>query len=94
MHGVGSRTPEPPAGIFIQPIDLIMLTQGAALDCPDDATLQTRGAPWAGLSISEIELIDPLQAARHPIVERVLEQYWAMLELHGERADCGRFLDG
>ncbi|MHB8994481.1 MAG: uroporphyrinogen decarboxylase family protein [Armatimonadota bacterium] len=86
-HGVGSRTPQPATGIFIQPIDLILLTQGATLDCPEDATLQTRGAPWAGLSVGEIERLNPHQAARRPIVERVLEQYRAMLELYGERAD-------
>ena len=86
-HGVGSADPQPPTSIFIQPIDVILLTQGAALDCPEEATLQTRGTPWAGLSVAEIERIDADEAARHPIVDRVLEQYRVMVGMYGERAD-------
>jgi uroporphyrinogen-III decarboxylase len=86
-YGVGSPEPVPPASVFIQPVDLILLTQGAALDCPEDATLQTRGTPWAGLSVAEIERIDASEAARHPIVERVLAQYRVLAERYGERAD-------
>lgn len=86
-HGVGSADPQPPTSIFIQAIDVILLTQGATLDCPEDATLQTRGTPWAGLSVAEIERIDAEAAARHPIVDRLLEQYREMVEMYGERAD-------
>lgn len=86
-HGVGSADPQPPTSIFIQPIDVVLLSQGATLDCPEEATLQTRGTPWAGLSVPEIEAIDAADAARHPIVDRLLEQYRTMVGLYGERAD-------
>jgi hypothetical protein len=86
-YGVGSANPQPPTSIFIQDIDVMLLAQDATLDCPEDATLQTRGTPWAGLSAGEIERIDAQAAARHPIVDRLLEQYRVMAGLYGERAD-------
>lgn len=85
--GVGSPHPEPSATLFIQPIDLLKLTQGAEMHCPADATLETRGHPWAGLSLGEVARIDPCAAARHPIVDTIVRQYREMRTLYGERAD-------
>lgn len=85
--GVGTPHPEPSATLFIQPIDLLKLTQGAELHCPADATLETRGHPWAGLTPGEVARIDPYAAARHPIVDTIVRQYREMRTLYGERAD-------
>ncbi len=86
-YGVGSRHPVPSATLFIQPIDLLKLTQGATLHCPPDAALEARGHPWAGLTRAEVEKIDPQAAARHPIVDVIVRQYHDMRALYGERAD-------
>jgi hypothetical protein len=85
--GVGSANPVPSASLFIQPIVLLKLTQGAELHCPPDATLETRGHPWAGLTPAEVARLDPRAAARHPIVDAVVRQYHEMRTLYGERAD-------
>ncbi len=85
--GVGSPTPEPSASLFIQPIDLVKITQGAELHCPPHATLETRGHPWAGLTPDRIEAIRPDDAARHPIVDTLLRQYRELHALYGDRAD-------
>ena len=85
--GVGSAQPSPSASLFIQPIDLLKLTQGAELHCPPDATLETRGHPWAGLTGSQVASIDPRAAAGHPIIDAVVRQYHDMQALYGRRAD-------
>ena len=85
--GVGSPRPEPSASLFIQPIDLIKLTQGAQLVCPPAATLEARGQPWAGLSLAQIARIDAAGAARHPIIDRIVGQYRELGRLYGARAD-------
>ncbi|MCX6992001.1 MAG: hypothetical protein NT011_02540 [Kiritimatiellaeota bacterium] len=85
--GVGSPHPAPSSDLFIQPIDLLKLTQGAELHCPPDATLETRGNPWAGLTPGQVERIDAQAAARHPIVDALVRQYREMRALYGERAD-------
>jgi len=85
--GVGSPHPVSSASLFIQPIDLLKLTQGAELHCPPDASLETWGHPWAGLAPGEVERIDPRAAARHPIVDAIVRQYREMRTLYGERTD-------
>src|SRR5450830_16043 len=49
-YGVGSQDPQPSPSVFIQPVDLVMRTQGAQWRFPPDATVESLGAPWAGLS--------------------------------------------
>jgi hypothetical protein len=85
--GVGSPRPEASPSLFIQPIDLFKLTQDAELYCPPDASLETRGHPWAGLTPGQVGLIDAASAARHPIIDAVLRQYRELEGLYGERAD-------
>lgn len=87
QYGVGSADPQPSPSLFMQPIDVILLSQGAQLHCPEEATLEARGAPWAGLSVAEIERVSPDEAARHSIVDTVLEQYRVLSEMYGDRAD-------
>ena len=85
--GVGSAHPVPSASLFIQPIDLLKVTQGAELRFPPAAALETRGHPWAGLTPVQVERIDPDAAAHHPIVDAILRQYREMEGMYGERAD-------
>lgn len=86
-YGVGSSRPEPIPSLFIQPIELIMRTQGAEWRFPEDGTLESWGAPWRGLSIQEIGRIEAAEVARHPVIDALLEQYRALERLYGERAD-------
>jgi hypothetical protein len=86
-YGVGAAQPRPSATLFIQPIDLIMGTQGAEWRMPPDATLESWGRPWAGLSPAEIAGIDPGEAAHHAVVDGIIEQYRDMVRLYGDRAD-------
>lgn len=86
-YGVGEADAQPVPGIFVQPIDLLLHTQGAPWRFPADATLESIGAPWAALSIEEIAAIDPRSAAEHPVLDRLLAQYRAMERRHGARAD-------
>ena len=86
-YGVGDPHPTPSPSLFIQPIDLLKLTQGAQLFCPPDATLESRGHPWAGLTVGQISMIDPQSAANHPFVDSLLVQYRKLQALYGEKAD-------
>ena len=86
-YGVGSPTPRPSPNLFIQPIDLLKLTQGAALFCPTDATLESRGTPWADLAPAAIDRLDVRAATEHPIIMRVLAQYREMTRLYEDAAD-------
>jgi uroporphyrinogen-III decarboxylase len=86
-YEVGSPSPEPSPCLSIQTVDLILGTQGAQWRFPVDATLESWGEPWAGLSIAEIEALDPQAAAHHPIIERVIAHYRELQKLYGERAD-------
>jgi hypothetical protein len=86
-HGVGSPDPQPSPNLFIQSIDLILRTQGAQWRFPEDACLESWGAPWAGLSIAEISRLDPREAAQHPVIDAVLDQYRELRRLYGDRAD-------
>jgi hypothetical protein len=85
--GVGSRDPQPSATLFIQPIDMVKLTQGAQLRCPADATLETWGHPWSELTPGQIEGIDAQAAARHPVIDALIRQYHELHDFYGERAD-------
>jgi len=85
--GEGSRKPEPSANIFIQPVDLIMITQGAEIRCPIDGTLETWGNPWRKLNIDEINKIDPIDAANHSIIDKIIKQYHEMVKMYGNKAD-------
>ena len=85
--GVGSPNPSPWPNLFIQPIDLLKATQGATVYCPPDATLETRGHMWVGLTVAEIARLDPRDAACHPFIDGVLAQYRELQRLYGERAD-------
>ncbi len=82
-HGVGAVHSKPSANIFIQPVDLIMRTQGAEWIFPEDGTVESLGAPWRGKSIEEIARIDAKAAASHPVIDTVLEQYEAMRMRYG-----------
>ncbi len=86
-YEVGSPTPKPSPSLFIQPIDLIKITQGAELHCPPDATLETRGSPWAGLTPGQIDTLSPADAARHPFLDRLLRHYRELQALYGDQAD-------
>jgi hypothetical protein len=85
--GVGSPDPTPSPSLFIQPIDLVKATQGATVYCPADATLETRGHPWAALTVEEIARLDPHAAAAHPFIDAILRQYQELVHLYGDRAD-------
>ncbi len=86
-HGVGSADPSPSPSLFIQAIDLILGTQGASWRFPEDATLESVGEPWSGLTIAEIEALDPRAAAHHPVIEAVIAQYRELQRRYGDRAD-------
>lgn len=85
--GVGSPVPSPSPGLFIQPIDLLKATQGSPVHCPVDAALETRGHAWAGYTIAEIARLNPRDAAHHPFIDAILDQYRALQKLYGDRAD-------
>ncbi len=87
QYGVGDRHPMPSPSLFIQPIDVLKLTQGAQLFCPPHATLESRGHPWAGLTAEQISLIDPQSAANHPFISALLAQYRKLQALYGGQAD-------
>ena len=86
-HGVGSDHPEPSPNLFIQPVDLVMRTQGAEWRFPEEGTVESWGTPWAGLTPAEIVRIDAKGSARHPVMDRVLEQYRLLERMYGDRAD-------
>ena len=86
-HGVGSRSPQPSTSIFIQPVDLIMRTQGAEWRFPPDGTVESWGTPWAGLAPAEVARLDAGGAAQHPVIDAVLKQYREMERLYGDAAD-------
>lgn len=86
-HGIGSPDPQPAANIFIQPVDLVMKTQGAEWRFPSDGTVESWGTPWAGLDSSEIERIDLEEAANSPVVDAIIRQYREMEHIYGNRAD-------
>ncbi len=89
-HGVGSPNPAPSPSLFIQPVDLIMRTQGAEWRYPEDGTLESWGTPWKDLSCEEIVRLDAAAAAQHPVIDALLDQYRVLERLYGERADlCG-----
>lgn len=85
--GVGSPQPQPWPNIFVQPVDLVMRTQGAAWRFPADATVESVGTPWAALSPEEIARIDAQEAAHHPVLDELLAQYHVLERLYGESAD-------
>ena len=85
--GVGSPDPQPSPSLFIQAIDLILGTQDARWRFPEDATLESVGEPWNGLTIAEIERLDPRDAAHHPVIEAVIAQYHELQRLYGDHAD-------
>jgi hypothetical protein len=86
-YGVGSSSPTPSPCLSIQPVDLIMRTQGAEWRFPPDATVESWGQPWRGLSVAEIVALDPRAAAAHPVVDAVIAQYAELRKLYGDRAD-------
>lgn len=86
-HGVGSPEPEPSPSFFIQPVDLVMRTQGAPWQFPEDATVESLSAPWAGLTPEQVAGLDAREAAHHPVIDAILEQYGALQRLYGDRAD-------
>lgn len=86
-HGVGSDRPEPSPNIFIQPVDLVMRTQGAEWRFPEDGTVESWGTPWAALRPAQIAAIDPQMAACHPVMDRVLAHYRRLERVFGDRAD-------
>jgi hypothetical protein len=89
-HGVGSPRPAPSPSLFIQPVDLIMRTQGAEWRYPEDGTLESWGTPWKDLTCEEIVRLDTTAAAQHPVIDVLLDQYRVLERLYGEQADlCG-----
>ncbi|MHB0935339.1 MAG: uroporphyrinogen decarboxylase family protein [Armatimonadota bacterium] len=86
-YSVGSPDPAPNPNLFIQPIDLLLRTQGARWHFPADGALESTGTPWAELTVAEIAAIDPRAAAEHPAVDEVLTQYRELQRLYGDAAD-------
>jgi hypothetical protein len=86
-YGVGGENPQPSPSLFIQPVDLIMRTQGAQWRFPADATVESQGAPWAGLTPQQVAAIDARAAARHPVIDSLIVQYRQLERMYGERAD-------
>lgn len=87
QFGIGHKNPLPSTNLFIQPIDLFKATQGADIYCPEDATFETHGHPWAGKSSAEISKISASDAAEHSFVDKLLQQYSEMQRLYGDAAD-------
>ncbi len=86
-YGVGNPDPQPYPNLFIQPIDLLLRTQGAGWRFPPDATVESIGAPWAGKTPAEIAAIDPRDAAHHPVIDAILDQYHELRRRYGDAAD-------
>jgi hypothetical protein len=86
-HGVGSPEPEPSPSFFMQPVDLLMHTQGAPWQFPEDATVESLAAPWAGLTSDEVARLDAREAAHHPVMDRILAQFRTLQRLYGDQAD-------
>lgn len=86
-YAVGNPQPGPATSLFVQPVDLILRTQGAEWRFPADATLESAGAPWAALAPEEIARFDARAVAYHPVVETLLALYRALERHYGERAD-------
>lgn len=86
-YGVGSPDPAPSPCLSIQPVDLFMRAQGAEWRFPRDATVESWGQPWRGMSGVEIAALDPRAAAEHPVVDAIIRQYSELRRLYGDRAD-------
>jgi hypothetical protein len=86
-HGVGAARPQPSPSLFIQPVEIIMRTQGAEWQFPENATVESWGTPWRGLDSAAIAAIDAQAAAHHPVVDELLAQYHVLRRLYGDRAD-------
>ncbi len=86
-YGVGTPTPSPSTNLFIQPVDVIMRTQGAEWRFPVDGTVESWGKPWENLTPDEIAAIDPRHAAAHPVIDRIIAAYRDLARHHGSKAD-------
>jgi len=86
-HGVGAQDPQPSPNLFIQPVDLVMRTQGAEWRFPKDGTVESWGTPWAGKTAAEISRINPREAAHHPVIESLIREYRELTRLYGDKAD-------
>lgn len=86
-YGAGNPTPTPSPCLTIQPVDLFMRTQGAEWRFPSDATVESWGQPWRGMTVAEIAALDPRAAAAHPVVEAIIRQYGELRKLYGDKAD-------
>ena len=86
-HGVGSAHPSPSPNLFIQPVELVMRTQGAEWRFPNDGTVESWGTPWAGKTVAEVAAMDPEDAACHPVIDALLRQYRELSRLYGDKAD-------
>jgi len=64
-----------------------MCTQGAEWHFPPDATVESWGQPWKGLSVAEVEALDPRAAASHPVVDAIISQYAGLRRRYGAKAD-------
>jgi len=86
-YGVGSRDPQPSANIFIQPLDVVMRTQGAEWRFPEDGCVESWNTPWQKMTPDEIAKIDATAAAHHPAIGDIIAEHRAMARMYGERAD-------
>ena len=86
-YGAGSPAPQPSPSVFVQTVDLVMRTQGAEWRFPPDATVESCGVPWRGLTPEQVAAIDPRAAAHHPVVDALLAQYRELERMYGEKAD-------
>ena len=86
-YGVVNQGTRPARNVFVQPVDLVLRTQGATWRFPEDATLESEGTPWAGLEPEEIEAIDARAAASHPVVDLLLDQFGELRRHYGDTAD-------
>lgn len=86
-YGVGSPHTEPSTSIFIQDIDVVLRTQGAAWRFPEDACVESWHSPWKNLTVEEIARIDPGEAAHHEVIDAIIAEYREMERMYGDRAD-------
>ncbi len=86
-YGVGSADPEPSANIFIQPLDVVMRTQGAQWRFPEDGCVESWNTPWEKMAPGEIAKIDANEAAHHPVIDDIIAEHGVMERMYGNRAD-------
>lgn len=86
-YGVGTLIHSPSPAMYIQAVDLFNAVMGSPINYPEDATFETVGGAWEDTELFQILEIDPLSAAYHPLINRLLAQQKEMEKLYGEKAE-------